>query len=125
MWKRSVWDLYPFWIALALILHTLLLSKCAHSAMRAARAPPCGAGAAAAALAFGGGDLAFAFALAFAGPTCVETVRGEAAVATAADATCVDTALAFGTHSFWRPEEEAREEVATAAGADAFEAVVP
>ena len=93
--------------------------------MRAARAPPCGTGAAAAALAFGGGDLAFAFALAFADPTCVETVRGEAAVATAAGATCVDTTLAFGTHSCLRPEEEAREAVATAAGADALEAVVP
>ena len=90
----------------------LSLVKCALAAMRRARAPPCGAGAA-------------AFALAVAGPTCVETARGEATVAEAAGATCVDTASAFGTQCFLRLEEEARTEVATAAGADALEAVVP
>ena len=67
---------------------------------------------------------ALAIAFAFAGPTCVETVRGEAAVATAAGAACADAALAFATHSFLRPEEEARAG-GSAADPDALDAVVP
>ena len=53
----------------------------------------------------------------------LETIRGEAAVATAAGAACADATLAFATHSFLRPEEEARAG-GSAADPDALEAVV-